>query len=67
MGGRLCVTSYNGAPCPVGTVVSLVRLQRTQRTEADSTGVAHENWHWGDTHRHITRDMKHEAYQQGGA
>jgi len=50
MGGRLCAASYNGAPCPVGTVVGLVCLQGTQRTEADSTGVAHENWHWQDTH-----------------
>ena len=46
MGSRLCASSDNGTPCPVGTVVGLVRLQGTQRTEADSTGVAHENWHW---------------------
>ena len=55
MGGPLCAASYNGAPCPVGTVVGLVCFQGTQRTEADSTGVAHENWHWGghtQTHHH---------------
>jgi hypothetical protein len=45
MRGRFRAASYRSAPCPMGAVVSLVRLQSTQRTEADTTRVAHEHWH----------------------
>jgi hypothetical protein len=45
MGGRFGAASDRGAPCPMGAVVGLVRLQGAQRTEADATRVAHEHWH----------------------
>jgi hypothetical protein len=47
MRSRFGAASNRGAPCPMGAVVCLVRLQGTQRTEADATRGAHEHWHWG--------------------